>query len=292
MTNKKTILLVEDDREMLKLLKMYLNHYSYNILEATTGEEALSILQNTLPDLIISDIMMPKMDGYDLRKKILTKEHLRLIPFIFLTAKGLNDDIIEGFKLFADDYISKPFNPEILKIKVDTLLQKYTEINKLVRFDGLTKLYNRRALESYFNQELNRVIRYQQNLSVLMLDIDHFKRINDLYGHNAGDEVLKKIAEHLQEQIRDVDIAARYGGEEFVILMPETDKDTAYMVATRLKESIAQINYSRPEFKVTVSIGIASAPKDGTTAQELLKQADQAMYLAKRNGKNRVEMVV
>jgi len=147
-------------------------------------------------------------------------------------------------------------------------------------------------LESYFNQELNRVIRYQQNLSVLMLDIDHFKRINDLYGHNAGDEVLKKIAEHLQEQIRDVDIAARYGGEEFVILMPETDKDTAYMVATRLKESIAQINYSRPEFKVTVSIGIASAPKDGTTAQELLKQADQAMYLAKRNGKNRVEMVV
>ncbi|HHJ52480.1 MAG TPA: response regulator, partial [Caldithrix abyssi] len=128
---KKTILIVEDDRDMRKLLKMYLNHNSYQIIEATSGDEGLNILNNTIPDLIICDIMMPGMDGYELRKKILRNEKLRLVPFVFLSAKGLNKDIIEGFKLFADAYISKPFDPEILKVQVNTLLEKYTEINRL-----------------------------------------------------------------------------------------------------------------------------------------------------------------
>jgi len=289
---KKTILIVEDDRDMRKLLKMYLNHNSYQIIEATSGDEGLNILNNTIPDLIICDIMMPGMDGYELRKKILRNEKLRLVPFVFLSAKGLNKDIIEGFKLFADAYISKPFDPEILKVQVNTLLEKYTEINRLVHFDPLTKLYNRRSLEIYFAQELNRVQRYKQKLSILMLDIDHFKNINDRFGHPVGDEVLKAIAGKLLEQVREVDIIARIGGEEFIILMPETDKETAFTVANRLCTNVAGMSFSQPKIKVTISIGVASAPADGDTPEELLNKVDAAMYSAKRNGRNRVEMAV
>ena len=289
---KKTILIVEDDRDMRKLLKMYLNHNSYQIIEATSGDEGLNILNNTIPDLIICDIMMPGMDGYELRKKILRNEKLRLVPFVFLSAKGLNKDIIEGFKLFADAYISKPFDPEILKVQVNTLLEKYTEINRLVHFDPLTKLYNRRSLEIYFAQELNRVQRYKQKLSILMLDIDHFKNINDRFGHPVGDEVLKAIAGKLLEQVREVDIIARIGGEEFIILMPETDKETAFTVANRLCTNVAGMSFSQQKIKVTISIGVASAPADGDTPEELLNKVDAAMYSAKRNGRNRVEMVV
>ena len=289
---KKTILIVEDDRDMRKLLKMYLNHNSYQIIEATSGDEGLNILNNTIPDLIICDIMMPGMDGYELRKKILRNEKLRLVPFVFLSAKGLNKDIIEGFKLFADAYISKPFDPEILKVQVNTLLEKYTEINRLVHFDPLTKLYNRRSLEIYFAQELNRVQRYKQKLSILMLDIDHFKNINDRFGHPVGDEVLKAIAGKLLEQVREVDIIARIGGEEFIILMPETDKETAFTVANRLCTNVAGMSFSQPNIKVTISIGVASAPADGDTPEELLNKVDAAMYSAKRNGRNRVEMAV
>ena len=289
---KKTILIVEDDRDMRKLLKMYLNHNSYQIIEATSGDEGLNILNNTIPDLIICDIMMPGMDGYELRKKILRNEKLRLVPFVFLSAKGLNKDIIEGFKLFADAYISKPFDPEILKVQVNTLLEKYTEINRLVHFDPLTKLYNRRSLEIYFAQELNRVQRYKQKLSIVMLDIDHFKNINDRFGHPVGDEVLKAIAGKLLEQVREVDIIARIGGEEFIILMPETDKETAFTVANRLCINVAGMSFSQPKIKVTISIGVASAPADGNTPEELLNKVDAAMYSAKRNGRNRVEMAV
>ncbi|HHJ51773.1 MAG TPA: GGDEF domain-containing protein, partial [Caldithrix abyssi] len=166
------------------------------------------------------------------------------------------------------------------------------EINRLVHFDPLTKLYNRRSLEIYFAQELNRVQRYKQKLSILMLDIDHFKNINDRFGHPVGDEVLKAIAGKLLEQVREVDIIARIGGEEFIILMPETDKETAFTVANRLCTNVAGMSFSQPNIKVTISIGVASAPADGDTPEELLNKVDAAMYSAKRNGRNRVEMAV
>ena len=284
------ILLVEDDAIMVNMLKMHLNSGGFKLSAATNGLHALKLLQNSTPDIIISDIMMPEMDGFLFRKRLLQREEWRLIPFIFLSAKGQPDDIIKGYQFLIDDYITKPFDPQILRVKVESILKKYKEFNHLIRFDTLTNLYNRRALESFFHQELNRVRRYNQNLSVLMLDVDFFKKVNDQYGHKVGDEVLKRLSATFKDELREVDIAARYGGEEFVILMPETDKNIAFKVATRLRQKSEQLSFSVKGLHVTISGGISAAPTDGDQIHQLIEKADKAMYQAKQKGRNRIEL--
>ncbi len=284
------ILLVEDDTIMVNMLKMHFNNDAFSLSAATNGLHALKLLQSDTPDIIISDIMMPEMDGFVFRKRLLQREEWRLIPFIFLSAKGQPDDIIKGYQFLIDDYVTKPFDPQILRVKVESILKKYKEFNHLIRFDSLTNLYNRRALESFFHQELNRVRRYNQNLSVLMLDVDFFKKVNDEHGHKVGDEVLKRLSATFKDELREVDVAARYGGEEFVILMPETDKKIAFKVATRLRQKSEQLSFSIKDLHVTISGGISAAPTDGDEVHLLIEKADQAMYQAKQNGRNRIEL--
>lgn len=283
------ILLVEDDKIMVRMLKKQLNNDSFKLTAANNGLQALKLLQEITPDIIISDIMMPEMDGFAFRKHLLQREEWRSIPFIFLSAKVQPDDIIKGYQFLIDDYITKPIDPKILRVKIESILNKYREFNNLIRFDTLTNLYNRRALESLFYQELNRVRRYNQNLSVLLLDVDFFKGVNDRYGHTVGDEVLKRLSDMFKHELRKVDIAARYGGEEFVVLMPETDKNIAYKVATRLRQQSERLTFSEKDLRVTISGGISAAPTDGVQIHLLIEKADKAMYRAKQNGRNRIE---
>ncbi len=286
----KTILLVEDDPVTNKMIHTFLTSLGYEVVAAGNGVEALSVLTSITPSLILSDIMMPQMDGYELRKRLLAREEFRLIPFIFLSAKGERDDVVRGYELIVDDYIVKPYDPKILSAKLHTLISKYENLTQLIRYDALTGLYNRRALHLFFKHELNRVRRYKQKLSVLMLDIDHFKRINDTYGHHFGDEVLKRIADCLLSQMREVDIIARYGGEEIIVLMPETNKTTAVRVADRLRKQISNLTFELEEVCVWVSGGIACAPDDGLEESVLVEAADRAMYRAKEGGRNQIRI--
>ncbi len=286
---KHTILIVDDDPNILHMLEMFLGKREFQILTAQNGREALERMEMERPDLIICDIMMPEMDGYELRRKILGDDRFRFIPFIFLSAKGKPIDVVKGMEMKVDDYITKPFDYAVFLARVSAILQRYQELNKLIHYDALTGLYNRRAIEDYLKQELERVKRYRRQMSLLMLDLDFFKNINDTYGHDFGDRVLVAIANVLRTNIRELDFAGRFGGEEFLVIMPETDIKESAFVAERLREAVELMHFEKSDLKVTISGGLATAPKDGMTGDALLKKADMALYMAKEKGRNRIE---
>ncbi len=283
---KKHILVVEDDPNVANLIRVVLSKKEMQVSIASNGLEALSFLKSQYSDIIISDIMMPKMDGYALREALLKEEDLRTIPFIFLSAKDQTKDIVKGMEYDVETYIPKPFDPEILVAKVSAILRKYDRINKLLLYDTLTNVFNRRTLEFRLSNELKRVSRYHQSLSIIMADLDHFKKINDKYGHDFGDVVLKSVASLFKEELRDTDFVGRVGGEEFVLVLPNTDKEAGLFVANRMRSRVEA--YTFKYIQVTFSGGVATAPEDGVEMKTLLKKADQAMYRAKENGRNQI----
>jgi len=286
--NSQTVLIVEDDPHIVNLVSIILSKSGYVVEEAKDGEHALELLSNISPSLIISDIMMPNMDGYVFRKELLEQEETKLIPFIFLTAKGKSHDIVHGMELNADAYIPKPFEPDVLLAKVKAILRKYSHFNELLQYDTLTQVYNRRTLEHNLIAELKRVKRYKQPMSILLLDLDHFKNLNDSYGHDFGDLVLKKISTFFKDNLRDIDFVGRVGGEEFVIVMPNTDKKTALFVADRLRERVSKIVFDKAGLRVTMSGGVSAAPDDASEMIGIMKKADVALYAAKAQGRNRI----
>lgn len=281
-----TVLLVEDDPNIKNLISIILSKAAVNLVEANDGQEALNVISRIPVNLIISDIMMPNMDGYAFRKKLLETEETSLIPFIFLTAKGKSKDIVQGMELNADDYIPKPFEPEVLLAKVKAILRRYTQFNELLQYDTLTQVFNRRTLEHNLQADLKRMRRYKQVVSIFLLDLDHFKNLNDTYGHDFGDLVLKKIAAFFKSNLRETDYIGRIGGEEFVVVMPNTDKKTAHFVANRLRSKVSEIDFEKEGLKVTLSGGISAAPEDAEEIEVLLKCADVALYEAKNKGRN------
>jgi len=285
-SNKGTILFVEDDYHLVRILTVFLNNAGYEVFSASDGVEAISLLKTRIPDLILSDIMMPNMNGHELRRNVMQNPELRMIPFIFLTAKGMLDDKISGLKLSVDDYITKPFEEAELIARIDSIMERHRRYSDLIRFDSLTKLYNRRTIESLIINELSRVKRYALNFSMLLMDVDNFKYCNDTFGHSFGDQVLTVMAETLLKQLRDVDYAGRLGGDEFLVVMPETDKKSCFLVADRLRLALSKIIFDGKNFTLTISGGITSAPDDGNDLQTLLLQADVALYEAKNRGRN------
>ena len=284
------ILLVEDDSQLINILGLMFERKGYNFEIAHNGLEAMESLERRMPDLIVSDIMMPKMDGLQFRKKILQVKDYSLIPFVFLTAKNKKEEKLQGLRLRVDDYITKPFEIDEFLARLDSIIERQNLLKDLILFDPLTNLYNRRSLENRLKYELKRVKRYKQFLSLLIFDLDHFKTVNDTYGHIAGDDVLKGVAELLHTSLRDVDFAARYGGEEFVLVMPDTDKSQARLVGDRLRKDIEQAGFGDHHIRVTVSGGIATAPTDSSRVRFLINKADKALYRAKLNGRNRIEV--
>ncbi|TWA86326.1 response regulator receiver modulated diguanylate cyclase [Azospirillum brasilense] len=290
------ILVVDDIPSNVHVLSRILKD-EHDIYFATDGAKALELVQSRLPDLVLLDIMMPGMDGYEVCSRIKADPITRDIPVIFISAKSEVEDETYGLEVGAIDFISKPISPPIVKARVRNhlLLKRQTDLLRTLSFnDGLTGIANRRRFDEVLLREWRRCGRVQLPLSLIMLDVDQFKPYNDHYGHQAGDECLRAVARLLAEQMmRPGDLIARYGGEEFVCLLPETDEDGAVQVAERLRQTVAgqrlphAVSYVADH--ITISLGVATArPLLDDTPDRLTQLADGLLYEAKRAGRNRV----
>ena len=297
----KTILVVDDAVENLDILANLLE--DYDVVDTTSGEDVFNIVQSEEIDLILLDIIMPQMDGYEVCTRLKADEKTKNIPVIFLTAKTDEQSIEKAYDVGGIDYIAKPFKPKELLARVDTQLCMQDLINDLKKSqeklkllaltDPMTKLYNRRHFSSISRHILNLARRDKSQIAVVMIDIDRFKNINDNYGHYFGDEVIISLADELKEQKRESDIVFRFGGEEFLILLPNTSLDGAETLAQKIRlaaESKVLHFPSSDALKYTVSIGVSvSKSKDvQEDIQEVVNRADKALYKAKKEGRNRV----
>lgn len=282
------ILLIDDDANVLNIVKRLLSEDKYNIVTATNGREGIEKLVNFYPDIIICDIVMPLMDGYEFRDAIRERDEYYLTSFIFMSAKSTTDDKVRGLQHGVDAYITKPFNLTEFKAIVDSMIAKRIQLERLVNHDALTRLFNKRKIINEFERELLRVRRYGHLLSVFSFDIDFFKKVNDTYGHPEGDLVLETLAKVAREVMREIDMLGRIGGEEFLFLLPETDKEGALRFAERFRERIKQVSIGENNITITISGGIVTAPADGDDRTELLRKVDNALYEAKHSGRDKV----
>ncbi|QBJ63895.1 MULTISPECIES: diguanylate cyclase [unclassified Pseudoalteromonas] len=296
MINKAKILIVDDDALNRIILEKTLSD-EHEIYLVTSGEEALAFVKHTQVDLIILDIMMPGMNGYDVLVELKESSLSHAIPIIFISANSSHEDEAKGLELGAMDYIVKPFCASIVKVRVRNQLlikQKNDLLEMLASIDGLTEIPNRRYLDENLEREWRRSKRNNSSMCVLLIDIDHFKRYNDCYGHRAGDECLKTVAQTLAAQCeRGSDFVARYGGEEFVAVLPETNKQGAIAFANKLRKAINDLNIehnaSLNASHITISIGIASSESSQAyTEKALLEEADSGLYNAKKLGRNQI----
>jgi diguanylate cyclase (GGDEF)-like protein len=297
-----TIAVVDDDAAIRRLVRLFLHRAGFRTVECTTGEEARSTLATERWDLAILDRRLPDMDGVVLAHELKSQPSTRGQYIIMLTGEDEQEDKIEGLELGADDYITKPFQyPELLariragKRIVDLqneLIESNRRLELLSITDGLTQLHNHRHFQDELARALEEALRYQRPLSLAMIDIDFFKRINDTYGHAAGDDVLKSTAAVFRGSVRSTDLVARYGGEEFAVMMPQTPLNDALIFAEKIRALIeeTEMKTRAGSLKTTVSIGVASTPEVTVlNAPELIVAADTALYRAKRSGRNRVE---
>ncbi|MBF0204543.1 MAG: diguanylate cyclase [Desulfamplus sp.] len=302
--NKARILIVDDEKMNIKVLVDLLKD-DYSLVLARSGEQALKFsFQNPPPDLILLDVIMPEMAGYEVIKQLKENDLTKEIPVIFVTALSSIEDEELGLKLGAVDYITKPFSPPIVKMRIRNHLRfvhQHKLLDKLAYLDALTEIPNRRRFDEVFQKEFARATRNGTPLSIGMVDVDFFKQYNDHYGHAMGDRTLQAIAGALENALkRPGDMVARYGGEEFVLILPETNGD-AEQVSERARCAVLALNiphiYSTVSKCVSVSIGIitfyptkilSSAP----SAASVMEQADRNLYIAKQNGRNRVVATV
>ncbi|MGL1862267.1 MAG: diguanylate cyclase [Pseudodesulfovibrio sp.] len=280
------VLIVDDNDGVRRMIKMHLDIAGdYEAHEAANGEECVKAVRTLQPDVVLLDIMMPVMDGIEACRQLREDPATASVYIIMLTAKAKVEDKVEGLDSGADDYLAKPFAPEELLARIRRG-SKVVDDRRIALFDPLTNLYNRRSFDSFFERELARSNRYGSHLSVILVDIDHFKKVNDTYGHPVGDDVLKRLAKILKESIRTSDMVCRWGGEEFVILMPETDLEAAAEKAESVRKSIEAYTFPKVG-QLTASFGISYPLKD-EAAMVLFERVDQALYQAKDTGRNRV----
>ena len=288
---KNKILVVDDVAVNVQLLTTYLTSVGYDVCTARDGQEALDKVSETQPDLILLDVMMPKLNGFEVCERLKSDPMTKIIPVIMVTALNEIEDKIKATEAGADDFVSKPFNKlelltrvksllrikqlhDELRAKVRELEQARERLRQLAITDGLTGLYNHRYLKEHLEQELLRANRHQSRVSVVMLDIDHFKKFNDTFGHPAGDTILRTMARLLRDNIRKIDIAARYGGEEFFLVLIETNKNAAAQAAEKVRRlveahqfDLANDGYPASPFAAAPSL-LGWTPSAGTTEVE------------------------
>lgn len=294
------ILIVDDMRDNVHVLGNILENEGYGITFALNGQEALNLVESAQPDLILLDLMMPEMDGLEVCERLKASSAYQETPVIFLTASCEMSHLLKAFEVGAVDYITKPFIVPELLARVKTHLElKYTrdqlkkaleEQHRLAITDPLTGVYNRRYLFDIVEREFKTISQPNRNLSILLIDIDHFKRINDLYGHPRGDEALKALTQVIQGCLRKTDCLGRLGGEEFLIFLSEANLKQAAEIAERIRQIVTQLLIPVDEkiIKFTVSIGVATYHPEDRNFEQVLNRADQALYQAKGQGRDRV----
>ncbi|MDA0745995.1 MAG: diguanylate cyclase [bacterium] len=296
------VLIVDDDPSVLTFVKNALRNEDFEVDTATNAEQAFALLAETLPALMILDINLPRTDGYEILKTIREERRYDLMSIVLLSATGDLESKIKGLDLGAIDYMVKPIHPKELAARVRALLRikqrhdhifsEYQRLSELTLTDPLTGAYNRRALDSLLKARLSESTRYSIPVSCVMLDIDHFKQVNDTYGHDVGDLVLREVSRLTFSQCRQEDALIRYGGEEFLVILFHTSKKGAITFSERLRLQVADHSFmvDQKSVRITISVGTATHPEDGVTDEvdTLIKMADRRLYAAKRSGRNKV----
>jgi diguanylate cyclase (GGDEF)-like protein len=302
------ILIVDDHEDNVELLRARLESWGFETLSATDGQEALTMIETKLPDLVLLDIMMPKIDGIEVARRVKNNPDLPFIPIIMQTALDSTENKVEGLEAGADDYITKPIDFPELKARVKSMLRikrlqeeieererELMEANQRLRHmsqtDALTGLDNRRHIETRIEEMFEHAKRLGEPFSCVMVDLDKFKSVNDEYGHQAGDAVLRQLAKILKQEVREIDHAGRYGGEEFILLLTGTVLDAAVTFAERVRKAIEShtFTFDNGAIQRTASFGVAAWPHPRITSCDgLVRAADDALYVAKETGRNRV----
>jgi len=296
MDKKQTVLIVDDVTQNIVILNSTLKD-QYNTLFAKSGEEALKIAKENKPDLILLDVMMPGMNGFEVCKALKNYEDLKNIPVIFVTALNDSGNESEGLNLGAVDYIRKPYNIDIVKLRVRNHLKMKEYRDELIRLsntDRLTAIPNRRAIMEAFEREMKLAFRNQQPIGFIMLDIDFFKNYNDNYGHIAGDVTLYTVAQAISDSLkRPTDMVGRYGGEEFLCILPDTDKEGVMKKSQDMLEIVSGLSiphhHSEVSDVITISIGACSLiPDNEKRIEYYVDLADKALYHSKNTGRNKI----
>jgi two-component system cell cycle response regulator len=302
------ILIVDDHEDNVEVIRARLETRGYHIESACDGEEALERVRRAPPDLILLDVMMPRIDGMEVVRRIKSDESLPFIPIIMQTALDTVQHKVEGLDAGADDYVTKPINfaelearmKSMLRIKMlqdeltranEQLARVNDELRRLAVTDALTGLHNRRNVELLLRDMFEHSVRLHEPLACAMFDLDHFKSVNDSYGHQAGDAVLQQLAGILKTSAREIDKVGRYGGEEFIVLLPGTVLDAAVTFAERTRQQVEShtFTFEGGSLRRTISCGVAAFPHPRIVHREaLVKAADDALYVAKELGRNRV----
>lgn len=289
------VLLIDDSKFVHRLLTTRLRSESIRFHGEYGGQEGLDYAINNPPALIMLDLDMPVMDGFETLRKLKDDPATKDIPVIILSGKNSPQDKVTAFELGAVDFVTKPFELTELRARVRVSLQLHSALQMLAQkamIDGLTTLYNRTLFDQRWQEEFERALRHKHPLSLVMLDIDKFKQINDNYGHPAGDSVIRGIAKIIVAELRKTDIPCRYGGEEFALILPDTSPQDAHAICERIRIKCEEIVWpNHPGRPVTISMGIAGTSSEvNSTADDWIKKADQNLYAAKASGRNRIHL--